>query len=305
MTFDNTHLINSQNGELILHHVPPQDIQLPYPPPFITVSDFINKRESSARIFRKSPNAFFIYRKAFTNYLTLLDYKLTMIDVSKLVSYRWKNESEEVKKAYMKIAKEIDEELKEKRKHDKVCPVVWKVDKKSKKQKRNSKKCSKNNSTSDSLTDLKGAAADTTEITYEFQNCSISENQKTSRSLDKVNVQSSFENSLNPVSYPLVEFSGMISGGDFRSFDHSCGSPSNDSEEEYAYHLNACDQNLYPVYCTRMYPIENQINPQVLEYDNFVNYDLHNNFLPQHNWNLNNLSVIDLCPLQEYSEYHH
>jgi len=53
-----------------------------------------------------------------------------MIDVSKLVSKHWKDERDEVKETYMKIAKEIDVELKEKRKHDKVvCPVVWKNDK--------------------------------------------------------------------------------------------------------------------------------------------------------------------------------
>ncbi|CAI2161959.1 3317_t:CDS:1 [Funneliformis geosporum] len=302
MTFENTHLINSQNGEFILH-LSPQDIQLPYPPSFITVSDFINKRESSARIFRKSPNAFFIYRKAFTNYLTLLNFKLTMIDVSKLVSNRWKNESDEVKKGYRKIAKEIDVELKEKRKHDKVCPVVWKVDKKSKKQKRNSRKIPRNNSTSDSLTKVK--SVNTKEITFEFQNCFIPENQKTLRSTDKVNVQSDFENSPNPVYYPLVEFPEMIQECNFGSHDHSCGSPSNESEEDYhpAFHLNTC---LNPVYCSRMDPIENQINPQVLEY---VNYDLHNHFLPQYNWNLNNLSGIcvneNLSSLQESSEYHH
>src|ERR1051325_9168932 len=107
MSFEDSQIVDSQNGDSILN-LSLHDIRLPFPPPFITVSDFINKRESSSRIFRKSPNAFFIYRKAFTNYLTLLNYKLTMIDVSKFVSNRWKDESNEVKEAYMKIAKEID-----------------------------------------------------------------------------------------------------------------------------------------------------------------------------------------------------
>src|SRR5690242_16993992 len=108
MTFDNSHLINSQqNG-----NPSPQDIRLPYPPPPL-ITDFISKRETTSRIFRKSPNAFFVYRKVFTNFLTLNNYKLTMIDVSKLVSNQWKNERNEVKETYIKIAKEIDVELKE------------------------------------------------------------------------------------------------------------------------------------------------------------------------------------------------
>src|ERR1043165_3257448 len=138
MSFENTAqiVVDSQHSDPILN----LEIRLPFPPPSITVQDFIDKRESSSRIFRKSPNAFFIYRKIFTNYLTLLNYKLTMIEVSRLVSNHWKNESDQVKEAYVKIAKEIDVELKEKRKHDKKCPVIWKMDKKSKKQKRKTKR---------------------------------------------------------------------------------------------------------------------------------------------------------------------
>src|SRR4051812_4648580 len=104
MSFESIPYIDSQYSDAISL----SNIRLPPPPTSITVSDFINKRETSSRIFRKSPNAFFIYRKTFTNYLTHHNYKLTMIDVSRLVSNYWKNESKEVKDAYTEIAKKID-----------------------------------------------------------------------------------------------------------------------------------------------------------------------------------------------------
>ncbi|CAJ0634118.1 2732_t:CDS:2 [Entrophospora sp. SA101] len=98
----------------------PSDIQLPFPP-LIGASDFILKR-SAEKIWMKSPNAFFIYRKAFQNHLKFLNYKLTMMNVSKLVSSCWKNEKVEVKDAYKKIAKEVEKQLKEKRKMDNGYP---------------------------------------------------------------------------------------------------------------------------------------------------------------------------------------
>lgn len=300
MSFETAQIIDSQNSEPILN-LSLHDIRLPFPPPFITVSDFINKRESSSRIFRKSPNAFFIYRKAFTNYLTCLNYKLTMIDVSRLVSNRWKNESDQVKEEYVKIAKEIDVELKEKRKHDKKCPVVWKTDKKSKKPKRKSRKnfLNNNNSTNNNHNNHNNintlTKINTSDIAFEFHNFSIpahEDNQKTLRSLEEVDSQSSLENSPNSISYPLINFP-VFQGCEFINYGNSCESPSNESEEENfecqpVYSLSPCEQNLNPVYCSRYNAIEGQINSQGSEYNNIVNYDLNiNNLFVPYSWDMN------------------
>nr|CAG8442841.1 13159_t:CDS:2 [Entrophospora candida] len=76
----------------------------------------------------KSPNAFFIYRKVFLDQLTLLENNANfkMTDVSKLVSFYWKNELESVKDAYREIAQEVEIKLKEIRKKEVNSRVVWK-----------------------------------------------------------------------------------------------------------------------------------------------------------------------------------
>ncbi|GBB90308.1 hypothetical protein RclHR1_01720029 [Rhizophagus clarus] len=276
MSFESIPYFDSQNSDFI----PPPNIRPPFPPTFITVSDFVNKRESSSRIFRKSPNAFFIYRKAFTNHLTFLNYKLTMIDVSKLVSNYWKNESKEVKEAYAEIAKKIDVELKEKRKHDKKCPVIWKSDKKSKKQKRVSRKNSNNNdSTNNSLTKFRN----TTEIPFGLQDYPIPVNNEPSN-----HSQTSLESS--PISTPpLMGYPGIVQGYNVINYDNSYECQSNESEEETheLYNLNICDQNLNQIYNSS-------------GYNNFVNYD--NLFNVPLNWNMNNLCINDNANLA--SEFH-
>jgi hypothetical protein len=82
---------------------------LPFPPN-IRASDIVNRRKPSG-IRSKGPNAFFIYRKACLDQLIHQNRNLSMIDVSRLVSVSWKNESEIVKDEFRKIAREVDVEL--------------------------------------------------------------------------------------------------------------------------------------------------------------------------------------------------
>ncbi|RIA99552.1 hypothetical protein C1645_800595 [Glomus cerebriforme] len=86
-------------------------IKLPFPPT-IRASDIAKKRLRS-RICSKSPNAFFIYRKAFVDQLSNFkkNNKLKMTEVSRLVSSHWKMESKQVKIAYEEIAKQVEQEL--------------------------------------------------------------------------------------------------------------------------------------------------------------------------------------------------
>ncbi|POG71156.1 hypothetical protein GLOIN_2v1609116, partial [Rhizophagus irregularis DAOM 181602=DAOM 197198] len=80
-------------------------IELPFPPT-ITATDIVNRRKPS-KIKSKSPNAFLIYRKAFLDQLSNSKHNLKMTDVSKLVSTYWKNEPENVKEEYRKIAAQV------------------------------------------------------------------------------------------------------------------------------------------------------------------------------------------------------
>ncbi|CAI2161946.1 20046_t:CDS:2 [Funneliformis geosporum] len=93
-------------------------IELPFPPT-IRASDIAQKRLRS-RICSKSPNAFFVYRKAFVDQLAGFggNNKLKMTEVSRLVSSRWKRESKLVKEAYEEIAKQVEKELNDIRNKD-------------------------------------------------------------------------------------------------------------------------------------------------------------------------------------------
>ncbi|PKK73688.1 hypothetical protein RhiirC2_740302 [Rhizophagus irregularis] len=236
MSFEGIPYFDSQNSNVI----PFPNIRPPFPPTFIT---------------------------AFTNNLTSLNYKLTMIDVSRLVSNFWKHETKEVKDAYAEIAKKIDVELKEKRKHDKKCPVIWKIDKKSKKQKRGSRRNSKNNdSTNNSSTKFRN----TTEIAFESPNYSIPINEP-NRSSGEMSSQTSLQNS--PISAsPLIGFPGIIPAGyDVMNYDNSYESQSNESEEETYDLYNLCDQNLNPIYNSSA---------------GFSNFVYENIYVP-YNWNMN------------------
>ncbi|CAG8588632.1 uncharacterized protein OCT59_003855 [Rhizophagus irregularis] len=83
-----------------------QIITLPFPP-IISAQDLIDKR-SPERVTAKSPNAFFVYRKAFVNYLQICNHNLKMRDVSSMAGLSWKAASKEVKEAYKQIAREVE-----------------------------------------------------------------------------------------------------------------------------------------------------------------------------------------------------
>ncbi|CAI2161965.1 20057_t:CDS:2 [Funneliformis geosporum] len=91
-----------------------QIITLPFPP-IITAQDVLDRR-SSARALTKSPNAFFVYRKAFVYYLQICNYNLKMRDVSSMAGLSWKAASNEVKDAYKKISREVEKHLAAQRK---------------------------------------------------------------------------------------------------------------------------------------------------------------------------------------------
>ncbi|CAJ0756024.1 14621_t:CDS:2 [Entrophospora sp. SA101] len=117
---------NEINNSSITTIKNPFQVILPFPP-LINASEIIHGRKPSQMV-AKSPNAFFIYRKVFLDQLTLLENNANfkMTDVSKLVSFYWKNELESVKDAYREIAQEVEIKLKEIRKKEVNSRVVWK-----------------------------------------------------------------------------------------------------------------------------------------------------------------------------------
>nr|CAG8437460.1 12311_t:CDS:2 [Entrophospora candida] len=117
---------NEINNSSITTIKNPFQVILPFPP-LINASEIIRGRKPSQMV-AKSPNAFFIYRKVFLDQLTLLENNANfkMTDVSKLVSFYWKNELESVKDAYREIAQEVEIKLKEIRKKEVNSRVVWK-----------------------------------------------------------------------------------------------------------------------------------------------------------------------------------
>jgi len=80
-------------------------------PPRVNIEDFIRVDGLNA----KAPNAFFVYRKSLTRHLLQLNHRLTMVEVSKLASAKWKSEPNTVKKAYKKLSREIDRALQHRR----------------------------------------------------------------------------------------------------------------------------------------------------------------------------------------------
>ncbi|GBC00643.1 hypothetical protein RclHR1_03920012 [Rhizophagus clarus] len=95
-------LQNSNNNNLSTAQV----ITLPFPP-IISAQDLIDRR-SPERVTSKSPNAFFVYRKAFVNYLQSCNHNLKMRDVSSMAGLSWKAASKEVKEAYKQIARDVE-----------------------------------------------------------------------------------------------------------------------------------------------------------------------------------------------------
>lgn len=108
-------------------------VKLPFPPT-IRASDIAKKRLRS-KICSKSPNAFFVYRKAFVDQLSNFTgkNKLKMTEVSRLVSTRWKMESKQVKVAYEEIAKQVEQELNDIRNKDLVYTDDFEIGRRRKK----------------------------------------------------------------------------------------------------------------------------------------------------------------------------
>nr|CAG8579644.1 15568_t:CDS:1 [Entrophospora candida] len=80
-------------------------INVPNPPQNLRLSNFIGDR--LVRKYR-SPNAFILYRREFLN--KLRSYNCHMAEVSKVAARHWRNEREEVKSKYKKMAKKLNAE---------------------------------------------------------------------------------------------------------------------------------------------------------------------------------------------------
>ncbi|CAI2187644.1 9540_t:CDS:1 [Funneliformis geosporum] len=96
-----TQLMEQQNTRNIIS---PPNLTLPFPP-HIVPENLINLK--SCKLPSKPPNAFFIYRKVYTNELVAQNMRFKMTDVSSWVSISWKLEPEEVRTKYKEIAKEV------------------------------------------------------------------------------------------------------------------------------------------------------------------------------------------------------
>ncbi|RIA99541.1 hypothetical protein C1645_854091 [Glomus cerebriforme] len=96
--------MSSQNSENNLSAT--QVITLPFPP-IISAQDLIDRR-SPERVTAKCPNAFFVYRKDFVNYLQINNYNFKMRDVSSMAGSSWRAASKEVKDAYKQIARDVE-----------------------------------------------------------------------------------------------------------------------------------------------------------------------------------------------------
>ncbi|CAI2198841.1 6694_t:CDS:1, partial [Funneliformis geosporum] len=84
-----TQLMEQQNTRNIIS---PPNLTLPFPP-HIVPENLINLK--SCKLPSKPPNAFFIYRKVYTNELVAQNMRFKMTDVSSWVSISWKLEPEE------------------------------------------------------------------------------------------------------------------------------------------------------------------------------------------------------------------
>ncbi|CAG8470762.1 415_t:CDS:1 [Acaulospora morrowiae] len=83
----------------------PESITVPFPPS-VKPQDFVPK--VGTRASKKSPNAFFIYRKAFLNQLRVHNCKIKMTDVSPFISASWRRETLQVKEAYKEISRQVE-----------------------------------------------------------------------------------------------------------------------------------------------------------------------------------------------------
>ncbi|CAG8434288.1 3262_t:CDS:2 [Diversispora eburnea] len=100
----------------------PLNFEPKFYPPVVSVKDFPLKS-----ICSRSPNSFFVYRKAFWLILHSHGYNIPMLKASKLLSKFWKEETTEVKEAYARISREVKREH-EKLKRGKIWEINYKKD---------------------------------------------------------------------------------------------------------------------------------------------------------------------------------
>ncbi|CAG8572546.1 9537_t:CDS:2 [Paraglomus brasilianum] len=94
---------SSKNSTPIL---PP--IKLSFPPE-IDIKDFVSKLLlSRKKRLGRFPNAFIMYRNVYVRYLKDKGYHLPMTDLSPMIGWSWKQESEEVKKWYTSFSIEVE-----------------------------------------------------------------------------------------------------------------------------------------------------------------------------------------------------
>ncbi|CAH1763436.1 15432_t:CDS:2 [Entrophospora sp. SA101] len=96
-------------------------INVPNPPQNLRLSNFMGNR--LVKKYR-SPNAFILYRREFLNKLRSYNSHINMSEVSKVASRHWRNESEEIKSKYKKMAKKLNNEYLEIQAHN----TVYKFD---------------------------------------------------------------------------------------------------------------------------------------------------------------------------------
>ncbi|CAG8735368.1 4304_t:CDS:1 [Gigaspora margarita] len=85
--------------------------------------------EEFANQFRngRSMNSFFLYRREYTKRAIANGMKSRMTNVSRLASESWKNETPQIKKAYAKVSKRIDELLQKRRQNTRTFQIVYDV----------------------------------------------------------------------------------------------------------------------------------------------------------------------------------
>ncbi|CAG8530037.1 10993_t:CDS:2 [Acaulospora morrowiae] len=116
--FGETSSSSSSNVSTSVENTPvlPQDPQLtlvkPTFPPLINVDELVPSRPNGEKP-SKSSNAFIIYRKAYVKELHMRGINLQMTQISPMVSESWKQEPEDVKKEYKRLAEAAKKRYKE------------------------------------------------------------------------------------------------------------------------------------------------------------------------------------------------
>src|SRR3954454_16538201 len=80
----------------------PDGIKIPFPPK-TSVYDLLSRTKLPDGTNKRIPNAFIIYRKTLHHELVSKGYKFSLSQLSTMASSAWRNESEEVKQAYIDL----------------------------------------------------------------------------------------------------------------------------------------------------------------------------------------------------------